>query len=85
MVQSRLLASANTGYRAVKRLLMCCLRVTFGGTDCVVTAMCERDLSLSLCVGSDRFVCKHTRCRQGVRALKDRLVVVACKESYDPS
>jgi hypothetical protein len=51
----------------------------------VVTAMCERDLSLSLCVGSDRFVCKHTRCRQGVRALKDRLVVVACKESYDPS
>jgi hypothetical protein len=51
----------------------------------VMTAMCGRDLSLSLCVGSDWFMCKHIRCRQDVRALKDRLVVVACKESYDPS
>ena len=47
----------------------------------MMTAMCGRDLSLSLCVGSDWFMCKHIRCRQDVRALKDRLVVVACKES----
>ena len=51
----------------------------------MVTAMCERDLSLGLCTGSKLCSCKQGRSYQGVRALKDRLVVVACKESYDPS
>ena len=69
LVRSHLLASANTGYRAVKRPSMCCLRVTFGGTDRVVTAMCGRDLSLGLCTGSELFICKQIRSHQGVRAL----------------
>ena len=85
LVRSHLLAFANTGYRTVKRLLMCCLRVAFGSTDRLVTAKCGRDLSLGMCAGSKRFVCKQTRSCQGVSVLRDLLVVMACKESHDPS
>ena len=85
LVRSHLLASANTGYRAVKRPSMCWLRSAFGGTDRLVTAIRGRDLSLGMCAGSGWFVCKQTRLRQGVSVLTDLLAVMACKESHDPS
>ena len=81
LVRSHLLASANTGSWAVKRLSMRCLRVAFGGTDRLGTARCGRDLSLGMCAGSKWFVCKQTRPCQGVSVLTDLLVVMACKES----
>ena len=85
LVRSHLLAFANTGYWAVKRPSMCWLRLAFGGTDRLVTAKCGRDLSLGMCAGSKRFVCKQTRPCQGVSVLTDLLAVMACKESHDPS
>ena len=44
-----------------------------------------RNLSLGLCVGSDWFMCKHIRYRHDVRILKGCLIVLACKDSNDPS
>ena len=85
VVQSHLLASANTGYCAVKRLSMCWLRLAFGGTDRAVTVIHGRDLSLVTCAGSKWFICKQIRPCEGVSGLTDLLVVMACKESHDPS